>query len=112
MGVCESFISVKDLILCGLSEDMLDKHGHEASFERDKICLSSSGEWKFLQEEKIRGGGNSASKVEITLDDDKDDKPTIKKKGAGQLNKKKRYQQERSKEKPYSCAESAILILD
>jgi len=63
--VCNDFVAIRDLLHCGLTKEMVNKHGHEASIERDKIELKSTGEWRFLPENKLRYGSKS-TKTEVT----------------------------------------------
>ena len=61
---CNDFVAIRDLIICGLAKEMLKKHGHEASLERDKVELKSTGEWRFLPENKLRYGSKKSAKIE------------------------------------------------
>ena len=71
--VCENFVSVRDLVHCGLFQSMFDAQGEQVSSSRDRVSLSSDGTWKLRGENKLRykhknsdGGGNrSGAKSEV-----------------------------------------------
>ena len=66
--VCNDFVAIRDLLHCGLTKDMVNKHGHEASIGRDKVELKSTGEWRFLPENKLRYSSKSAKTEVASLD--------------------------------------------
>jgi hypothetical protein len=53
-GNCENFISVRDLILCGLFQAMIDKYKGQISGIRDKVSLESDGSYSLKDENKLR----------------------------------------------------------
>jgi len=53
-GVCESFVSVRELVHCGLFQAMLDSLGNNISGSRDRVSLRSDGSWKIMAENRLR----------------------------------------------------------
>jgi len=53
--ICDDFVSVDELVLCGLFERMVQKHGDEARDGRDKIEFRVDGSWILKPQEKKRG---------------------------------------------------------
>ncbi|KAL7473235.1 hypothetical protein ACHAXS_013667 [Conticribra weissflogii] len=53
-GVCEDFLSVRDLIHCGLFQEMLDEYRNLISGSRDKVSFRSDGTWMLKEENKLR----------------------------------------------------------
>jgi len=53
-GVCEDFLSVRDLVRCGLFEALLHDHRDEVSGIRDKISLKPDGSWCLQEKNKLR----------------------------------------------------------
>lgn len=53
-GNCENFISVRDLIHCGLFQTMIDKYKGDISVARDKVSLQSDGSFYLKEENKLR----------------------------------------------------------
>ena len=52
--MCESFVSVRDLVHCGLFQTMLDTVGSQVSSARDKVSWRADGSWKLQEENKLR----------------------------------------------------------
>jgi hypothetical protein len=69
-GACESFVSVRDLVHCGLFQAMVDTLGDQVSGARDKVSIRPDGTWKLMDENKLRyskqkrGGSSAATKTE------------------------------------------------
>ena len=59
-GVCEDFLSVRDLVQCGLFEAMLHDHRDKISGARDKVSFRPDGTWSLKEENKLRYGGSNA----------------------------------------------------
>eukprot|EP00578_Thalassiosira_sp_NH16_P005711 CAMPEP_0181139682 /NCGR_PEP_ID=MMETSP1071-20121207/34910_1 /TAXON_ID=35127 /ORGANISM="Thalassiosira sp., Strain NH16" /LENGTH=237 /DNA_ID=CAMNT_0023226601 /DNA_START=220 /DNA_END=929 /DNA_ORIENTATION=- len=59
-GVCEDFVSAKDLIRCGLFEAMLHDHRDMVSGIRDKISFRPDGSWCLKAENKLRYASKSS----------------------------------------------------
>jgi len=53
-GVCEDFLSVRDLVLCGLYETMLLEYKDKVSVGHDKVSFRSDGSWSLKDENKPR----------------------------------------------------------
>mmetsp|Transcript_24656 Transcript_24656/g.38095 ORF Transcript_24656/g.38095 Transcript_24656/m.38095 type:complete len:284 (-) Transcript_24656:84-935(-) len=53
--ICDDFVSADELVLCGLFERMVQKHGDEARDGRDKIEFRADGSWILKPEEKKQG---------------------------------------------------------
>merc|ERR1712238_441181 len=53
-GVCESFVSVRELVHCGLFQAMLVSLGNQVSSSRDRVSLRSDGNWKIMAENRLR----------------------------------------------------------
>ena len=62
--MCEDFVSVRDLVRCGLFQSMIDSVGEKISASRDRVIFHSDGTWRLL-EPKIRSTASKKS-------DDKD----------------------------------------
>jgi hypothetical protein len=58
-GVCEDFISVRDLVRCGLYETMLLEYEDKISAGRDKVSFRSDGSWCLKKDSKLRRGGDA-----------------------------------------------------
>lgn len=71
-GACENFLSVRDLIHCGLFQAMLDTHRDEVSGLRDKVCLRPDGTYYLKDENKLRYA-NKKKALTSTVDLDSDD---------------------------------------
>ncbi|KAL3797649.1 hypothetical protein HJC23_013481 [Cyclotella cryptica] len=70
-GNCEDFLSVRDLVHCGLFQAMIDKYKGQISGIRDKVSLQSDGSFSLKDENKLRyankkGGGASKSEQSHT----------------------------------------------
>jgi hypothetical protein len=52
--VCEDFVPVRDLMIDGFIEKILEEHGQDVSTSRDKVEIYRDGTWKFLPENKLR----------------------------------------------------------
>jgi hypothetical protein len=64
---CEDFVSVRDLIHCGLFQAMLDQFKGQISAVRDKVTLHSDGSFHLNAENKLRYSNkkpDAASKAE------------------------------------------------
>ena len=57
-GVCEDFISVRDLVHCGLYETILLECKDKISAGRDKVSFRSDGSWCLKEDSKPRRGGD------------------------------------------------------
>ena len=53
-GVCEDFLSVRDLVQCGLYETMLLEYKDKVSVGQDKVSFRSDGSWSLKDENKPR----------------------------------------------------------
>ncbi|KAL7511012.1 hypothetical protein ACHAXN_007947 [Cyclotella atomus] len=51
---CEEFVSVRDLVHCGLFQAMIDKFKDQISAARDKVTLHSDGSYHLNPENKLR----------------------------------------------------------
>jgi len=78
-GVCEDFISMKELVWCGLFEAMLHDHRDKVSGSRDKVSFKPDGSWSLKEENKLRyssknrdigneGGEGAAVDDQVTVD--------------------------------------------
>jgi hypothetical protein len=52
--VCEDFVPVRELMIDGFIEKILEEHGKDVSTSRDKVEIYRNGTWKFLPENKLR----------------------------------------------------------
>lgn len=71
--MCESFVSVRDLVHCGLFQTMLDTVGSQVSSARDKVSWQADGSWKLLEENKLRYSTKrkiGSSSIAAAKDDD------------------------------------------
>jgi len=62
-GVCEDFISVKDLVRCGLFEAMLHDYRDKVSGVRDKVSFKPDGSWCLKEENKLRYSSKNRSSM-------------------------------------------------
>jgi hypothetical protein len=73
-GVCEVFVSVRDLVHCGLFQAMIDKYKGQVSGIRDKVSLQSDGSFHLKEENKLRyakkktSAPSGASSEDIVID--------------------------------------------
>jgi hypothetical protein len=58
-GVCEDFISVRDLVQCGLYQTMLHEFQDKISAGHDKVSFRSDGYWCLKEDSKSRRGGDA-----------------------------------------------------
>lgn len=73
-GVCENFLSVQDLIKCGLYEAIL--HLYKDTASADKVSFKSDGSWNLKDEKKqLRGVGVGEAKRDIVSIDSPQKKP-------------------------------------
>ncbi len=47
--MCEDFVSVRDLVRCGLFQSMIDAVGEQISASRDRVLFHSDGTWRLLE---------------------------------------------------------------
>ncbi|KAL9181363.1 hypothetical protein ACHAXT_010168 [Thalassiosira profunda] len=59
-GCCEDFVSVKDLVRCGLFEAMLQDHREEVSGARHEVSFKSDGTWEMKGSEAGSRRGSSS----------------------------------------------------
>ena len=52
--MCEDFLSVRDLVQCGLYETMLLEYKDKVSVGQDKVSFRSDGSWSLKDENKPR----------------------------------------------------------
>jgi len=60
--VCESFLNVRDLVHCGLFQNMLDSVAGQVSSARDKVKWHSDGTWRLQEENRLKYSTNSQRK--------------------------------------------------
>lgn len=66
-AVCEDFVSVRDLVRCGLFEAMLKDHREAVSGARDKVSFKPDGTWSLKEANKLRyaGRGRGSGGAEV-----------------------------------------------
>lgn len=65
---CEDFLSVRELIHCGLFQSMINKYKGQVSSSRDKVSLQWDGTFYLKDENKLRYANKAATadKADIT----------------------------------------------
>ena len=59
---CELFVSVRDLVHCGLFQAILDDVGDQiVAGVRDSALVKSDGTWQFVENKKSNNGGTSSA---------------------------------------------------
>lgn len=76
-AVCEDFLSVHDLVRCGLFEAMLDEHREEVSGARDKVSFQSDGTFYLKEPNKLRYAGKSSGQQAIKDDSANQKQPEV-----------------------------------
>jgi len=80
-AVCEDFVAVEDLVYDGLIAKVLEVHGKDICASRDQMQLTKDGNWKLLEQNKLRYQKRKAGSLPGSSQQDENNASHVAKKG-------------------------------